>query len=76
MPAVHSKQYSVYDLFMFRVVENDDNKYTNKTATAISNYNTTFKTLITAAKQCDTYDQFVKIYHRWYNKMGGSATYR
>ncbi len=75
MPSVLSKQYSVYDLFMLRVVDEDDFLLTNKTATAKSNYNTVYKTLFQVTKQCNTYDEFIKIYHRWYNKMGGSATF-
>jgi len=60
MPSVLSKQYSVYDLFMMRVMDKDNFYKTNSVATAHKNKNQVYKPILAYAKQCKTYDELTK----------------
>jgi len=57
MPSVLSKQYSVYDLFIMRVMNKDNFYKTKPCATAERNKNMVYQPIIAFAKQCQTYEQ-------------------
>ncbi len=69
MPSVLSKQYSVYDLFMMRVMDKDNFYKTNSVATAHKNKNQVYKPILAYAKQCKTYDELCKFIIRTNNKF-------
>lgn len=60
MPSVLSKQYSVYDLFIMRVMDKDNFYEKHSVATAVRNKNQVYKPILAYAKQCKTYDELSK----------------